>query len=211
MGKCEPRDKPSERSPQRERRYAAILQAAEDLFLEQGYENTTLAEIVRMSRGSLATLYEMFGNKQGLLHAIARRWSGATLAKSFDGKGPPSQSKIDLLREYARHQAEVMRSPHTVALMRMMISEGFRDRSFARQTYDDLHRPAIRELSSLFAQWTAAGDSDFDRPEAAAELFLSLVAGNFALNALAGVEDDSLEDDMVQWRLEAFFALFRLS
>ncbi|RYD43145.1 MAG: TetR/AcrR family transcriptional regulator, partial [Sphingomonadales bacterium] len=49
----------------RERRQSAILDAAESLFLEQGYERTSLAEIVKTSGGSLATLYELFGNKQG--------------------------------------------------------------------------------------------------------------------------------------------------
>lgn len=57
----------------RERRQSAILDAAESLFLEQGYDRTSLAEIVKRSGGSLATLYELFGNKQGLLHAIATR------------------------------------------------------------------------------------------------------------------------------------------
>src|SRR3546814_11941406 len=63
-----------DRSSPRERRQSAILDAAESLFLEQGYERTSLAEIVKRSGGSLATLYELFGNKQGLLRAIATRW-----------------------------------------------------------------------------------------------------------------------------------------
>src|SRR3546814_4201594 len=64
-----------DRSSPRERRQSAILDAAESLFLEQGYERTSLAEIVKRSGGSLATLYELFGNKQGLLRAIADRKS----------------------------------------------------------------------------------------------------------------------------------------
>src|SRR3546814_3090605 len=63
-----------DRSSPRERRQSAILDAAESLFLEQGYERTSLAEIVKRSGGSLATLYELFVNKQGLLRAIATRW-----------------------------------------------------------------------------------------------------------------------------------------
>ena len=47
-----------------------MIEAAESLFLEQGYDTTSLAAIVKRSGGSLATLYELFGNKQGLLRAI---------------------------------------------------------------------------------------------------------------------------------------------
>lgn len=44
--------------------------------MEQGYDGTSLAEIVRRSGGSLATLYDLFGNKQGLL--MRSRSAGAT-------------------------------------------------------------------------------------------------------------------------------------
>ena len=47
-----------------------MIEAAESLFLEQGYDATSLAAVVKRSGGSLATLYELFGNKQGLLRAI---------------------------------------------------------------------------------------------------------------------------------------------
>ena len=51
-------------------RREAILAAAYELFLEKGYEATTLSDIVGRSGGSLATLYEMFENKPGLLRTL---------------------------------------------------------------------------------------------------------------------------------------------
>src|SRR3546814_2798082 len=47
-------------------RRKAILDAAESLFLDQGFDRVSLAAVVGQSGGSLATLYELFGNKQGL-------------------------------------------------------------------------------------------------------------------------------------------------
>ena len=54
-----------------DQRRRAILASARALFVEQGYEKTTLGEIVERAGGSLATVYKLFGNKDGLLEADA--------------------------------------------------------------------------------------------------------------------------------------------
>ncbi|MGH6781340.1 MAG: TetR/AcrR family transcriptional regulator, partial [Sphingomonadaceae bacterium] len=54
----------------RERRRQAMMDAARELFVERGYDAVSLSEIVKRSGGSLATLYELFENKAGLLGAI---------------------------------------------------------------------------------------------------------------------------------------------
>lgn len=44
-------DRPKDRPSSRARRHEAILDAAEALFIEQGYDGTSLAEVVRRSGG----------------------------------------------------------------------------------------------------------------------------------------------------------------
>ncbi len=194
----------------RERRQSAIMDAAEALFLEQGYDRTSLAEIVKRSGGSLATLYDLFGNKQGLLHAIAARWGEETALEPVDPDAAPNQSNAEVLTRYARRQCEMMRSPRAVALMRMLISESLRDREFALQIYRDLHIPAVEEMSALFAKWAAAGEAEIDDPEAAAKLLLSIVVGDSMLHALAGLEDEWLDNDQLDWRLRPFLSHFKI-
>ena len=48
----------------------AFLQAAREVFLEQGYEAASVNDVVRRAGGSLATLYAQFGNKEGLFFAV---------------------------------------------------------------------------------------------------------------------------------------------
>lgn len=195
----------------RERRQSAILDAAEALFLEQGYDRTSLAEIVKRSGGSLTTLYDLFGNKQGLLHAIASRWGDETALEPVDRDATPHQSNAEVLTRYARRQCEMMRSPRAVALMRMLISESLRDREFALQIYRDLHIPAVEEMSALFAKWAAAGQARIDDPEAAAKLLLSIVIGDSMLHTLAGLEDEWLDNDQLDWRLQPFLSHFKIA
>lgn len=195
----------------RERRRGAILDAAEALFLEQGYDRTSLAEIVKKSGGSLATLYDLFGNKQGLLHAIASRWGNEARCQPADCMAMADLSNVELLRGYAHRQCDRMRSPRAVALMRMLISESLRDRDFALQIYRDLHIPAIDELATMFAEWAAAGEAEIDDPEAAAKLLLSIIMGDSMLHALAGLEDEWLDNDQIDWRLQPFLSHFKIA
>ncbi len=194
----------------RERRQEAILDAAEALFLEQGYERTALADIVKRSGGSLATLYDLFGNKQGLLHAIAARWGEETRCEPGACEAMGQLSNVELLTRYAYRQCDRMRSPRAIALMRMLISESLRDRAFALQIYRDLHIPAVEELSELFAAWTAAGEAEIHDPEAAAKLLLSIVIGDSMLHALAGLDDEWLTHEQIDWRLRPFLSHFKI-
>ncbi len=199
-----------DRPSPRERRQSAILDAAESLFLEQGYERTSLAEIVKRSGGSLATLYELFGNKQGLLHAIATRWCDEAMLRSLDDETTRALSSVDTLKAYAHRQSELMESPRAVALMRMLISESLRDREFALQIYRDLHVPALEELTGLFAEWAATGRAEIDNPEAAARLFFDIVVGDSMLNTLMGIEETWLDHDQIDWRLQPFLLHFKI-
>lgn len=58
------------KTDRREMRRRAMLDAANTLFLEKGYGATSLTDIVKRSGGSLATLYELFGGKEGLFRAM---------------------------------------------------------------------------------------------------------------------------------------------
>ena len=52
------------------KRYELIVKTALDLFLKNGYEKTSLSDIVAISGGSLASIYTFFENKEGLFQAI---------------------------------------------------------------------------------------------------------------------------------------------
>jgi len=76
MKQNSPRNAESEGTGARSRaelRRRAFLDAARDVFLEQGYEAANMSEIVRRAGGSLATLYAQFGDKEGIFLAVLER------------------------------------------------------------------------------------------------------------------------------------------
>lgn len=58
----------SRRRAQAEDTRSAIVRAARDLFLDQGYGRTTIADIAGSTGVSVETIYAAFGNKATLLH-----------------------------------------------------------------------------------------------------------------------------------------------
>jgi AcrR family transcriptional regulator len=78
-----------------------LLDAAEEVFAERGFENSTVAEVVRRAKSSVGAMYARFTDKDALLSCLherfceeaiatsdlaldAQRWEGATIADIFD-------------------------------------------------------------------------------------------------------------------------------
>jgi AcrR family transcriptional regulator len=63
----------------------AIVDVAEEKFLEQGYPATTIAEIAAGAGVSAETIYKSFGGKPGLVHGIyKRRLAGTGRVAAYD-------------------------------------------------------------------------------------------------------------------------------
>nr|WP_294850340.1 TetR/AcrR family transcriptional regulator [uncultured Sphingomonas sp.] len=186
-----------------------MLDAAESLFLELGYEQTTLASVVRRSGGSLATLYEHFGNKQGLLRAMIARVAEANRPPLPDS-GPWEPRRTEQLRHYAHELYSNLTNPRKIALTRIVMTEALRDPDFARSVYNEIHRSAIDELAMLFTRWTEQGHAKVDRPMAAADLFVAMVVGDTKLRILCADTVEPLTSEELDWRLQGFITQLQI-
>jgi len=193
----------------REERRQAILDAAESLFLEQGYAGASLAAIVRRSGGSLATVYEMFGSKYGLLRAVVDRNREEGL-RGLDESAGTLASAADALRLLAyRHHAHMM-SPRTIAFARVVIEGGLKDPDFGREFYRDVHLTFVECLAGKFREWTAAGKASIDDPTAAAELYISTVMCDAPVKAMLGQPPEPTDRATIDWRLAPFLGHFAI-
>lgn len=154
------------RLTQDERRIArrqAILDAAESLFLEYGYPSVSLSAIVQRSGGSLATIYQMFGNKQGLLRAVVDR-SNDEYLKDLDTLLASGLPPRRILEEFALRYLALTTTPRKIAFMRLVIVESLTDPDFGEAFDNDMQLKYITRLASLFESWNARGIAQIDRP-----------------------------------------------
>jgi len=195
-----------QRERKREIRREAILAAAYDLFLEKGYEATTLGDIVRRSGGSLATLYEMFENKPGLLRAlVGDRCSqiSDTIDQAVSSHKPPRQA----LREIAEYMFDKIIDPNAIALFKAALAQP----ELGRKLYDAGPANGQAKVAEYLAQQSKAGRLCVDDPVFAAQMFFQMMFGHFHQQLLFGVPltltaaDKARHFDAV---LAAFFKIF---
>ena len=84
-----------------------ILDAAEALVAEKGFEDSPVSEIVQRAESSVGAFYARFHDKEGLLHALYERyyeeavattdatlapdrWEGAEIGRADRGRRSPS-------------------------------------------------------------------------------------------------------------------------
>ncbi|WBX84499.1 TetR/AcrR family transcriptional regulator [Sphingosinicella microcystinivorans] len=188
-------------------RRQAILDAAEVLFLEHGYPCVSLSAIVQRSGGSLATIYQMFGNKQGLLRAVVDRNTDESL-KDLDtllANGLPPRR---ILEEFAISYLAFATTPRKIAFMRLVITESLTDPDFGEAFDRDMQMKYVARIASLFEHWNANGLARIDRPRQAAELYLAILLCNLPIRFMLGRPPENTSREDTIWRLACFLDRF---
>ena len=110
------------------KRYELIVKTALELFLKNGYEKTSLSDIVAISGGSLASIYTFFESKEGLFQAIIEQEIDA-LIKEVDERIDLkiSHSLEEFLTKFATIIFSIICRKKKISLGRIMMSEGPKD------------------------------------------------------------------------------------
>lgn len=161
------------------RKHRAIMEAATELFLRDGYRGTSMDAVAKAAGVSKQTVYAHFADKKALFTAIV----DATL----DRAGGRAREEIEALRDTAdlradlhelarRYLGAVMR-PEVLALRRMIIGEAARRPDLARAYYARAVESTLAALAESFAHLTERGALRAPAPRTAADHFAFLVLG----------------------------------
>jgi AcrR family transcriptional regulator len=98
------------REQQKKETYRLILQAAKDLFIEHGFEKTTLRMISKKAGVAVGTIFVHFDDKPSLLAATFHKDLERVTAESFSRlpDGPVEHQLVDLTRSFFDYYAETM-------------------------------------------------------------------------------------------------------
>ncbi|MCI6989001.1 MAG: TetR/AcrR family transcriptional regulator [Campylobacter sp.] len=106
-------------SSKAEERYNKILDAAVELFLKNGYDNTSLSDVVALSGGSLSTIYKHFKNKEELFEKIITNEID-NFIKDFRYEANLNLELDEFLYRYGIHHLKVFLEPRKVMLYRLI-------------------------------------------------------------------------------------------
>ena len=158
--------------PSSRRKHAAILDAAADAFVTDGFDAASMDGIAARSGVSKQTIYTYFGGKEQLfLQVVARQSAAAFDAVQDDGGDLGAGELGDSLRRLGERQLDAVLAPRLLALRRLVISEARRFPELARTFWDGGPGRMIEALAQRFATLHERGLLNAPDPGTAAATF----------------------------------------
>lgn len=112
-------------TPQHDRRRAQIIATAQRLFFQEGYEKTTIAQIIEAVGIAKGTFYHYFTSKEELLEALAETMTGPVMASLEEILEDREASALEKIRRYF-HGAAVWKANNRELIM-ALIQTMYRD------------------------------------------------------------------------------------
>lgn len=172
-----------------------LLEAAAEVFFEQGYAAASVDAIIARAGGSKRNIYSEFGNKEGLFSAIVRQNADEALATlSIDVLGDLSLQES--LTTFGRHLMEVYMSPAVIGVYRIVVTEANRFPDLVRTFYE---QGPGRTTNRLVEVLEAARTRDlvrFDDCHLAAGHFVGMIRDNLHLQVVLGLREPPTEAEI---------------
>jgi AcrR family transcriptional regulator len=190
------------RRPSEAERRAALVEAAESLFLAQGYGATSMDDVAQAVGMSKKTLYQLFASKEALFEAVVERFC-APMQATPEPAIPGDRATLErLLADLAQH----ILSLRSVALFRVIASEVKRAPELAAAVERSRGRK-VNALQAWLAGQAAAGWLRIADPEEAAGLLLGMVIGEPHILMLLAQRPPP-EPDEIEARVRTAVAFF---
>lgn len=156
-----------------EKRNAAV-QAAMELFLEQGFDRTSLQQVAKRADVSTATLFKRFPTKASLFEAIVEEfWQVEAICEAVPSAGNPAAG----LRKIGTDYAQRMRRPEMAAIYRLIVAEALRFPDLGQMLFDKGKGPYLARLNDYLVAEVKAGTLDVADIPHASRQFLAMIAG----------------------------------
>lgn len=170
---------------------AAVLAAAQRLFLSNGFAGASMDAVAEMAGVSKLTAYKYFGSKQELFAQAVAAKCGSAFAP-LDIEHLANHEVRESLIGFGRAFLSLILGPEAVAVHHLIIAERERTPELGRLFFENAIRPTSDKLATLIARYEEAGQiSTGDDPLAAAQDLLALWRGRpFMMIELGSPLDD---------------------
>lgn len=159
-----------------EEKRETILETAAQVFMELGYERTSMSEIAARLGGSKATLYGYFPSKDDLFLEVVKHLVGDKVDPAFEEL--PAQAHEEpraLLTRFGEHFMQGITTPESIALWRVVMSQAGQS-DIGQRFWMQGPQPAMEALAVYLSAATAAGRLNVADPKSGAYHLVALFA-----------------------------------
>ena len=171
-------------------RQREVLAAVLDLMVEEG-DGFSLAKVCRRASCSKETLYNWFGDRDGLLTATVQWQASKVKMPGLDAAGVTAESFRAALTDFAVSWLEVITSDVSAALNRLAIANAGQQSGGGNNRLGEIVREngplaMRRRLKPIFEIGERTGLLAFDHCELAIRAFFGLVVADWQIRKLLG-------------------------
>src|SRR5262245_10397916 len=163
-----------------------LLDAAEAVFLEQGYARATIDSIAKASGATRKTIYARYATKEAIFDAAVRRLLDAGVSLPRLRAGGQEGDPRAILLMLAKDLIALLETPQMVRIYRLIFAEGEQMPQLARMSAELYDREANVVVAALEALRATGKFPSMPGPRMAAVMFTELVSSTARLRALAG-------------------------
>ena len=182
-----PRAAPAERRDTDSPKYQAIMDAAREVILEEGYGAASVDAIARRAGVSKATLYAYFNSKAELFGAMVERACRTSFAPLF-ADGIDQEDVARGLTQIAQNFATVLMTPSSLALNRVVMGEAVRFPELGRAYYEGGPALVVGAVTDYLMAANRAGRLSVPEPRLAAEQFVGMIRSDLYMRLILRIE-----------------------
>ncbi|MCE7795826.1 TetR/AcrR family transcriptional regulator [Sphingobium sufflavum] len=188
-----------------EQRHADMLETALDMFLEKGFEQTTIEAIATALGMTKRTIYARYEDKAALFKAAVQQAIERWIMPQDQLEALTEKSLEEALLAIARLRVAHVLTPQGLKMQRILTAEAYRFPEIFASAYDQGSKPVIAFLSGLLQRHHDMGAIHVPRPFMAATVFLGMVVGGPTRTIALGAKFDPQD---VEDRLTFSVSLF---
>jgi len=181
-----------------------VLRAAAEAFLHQGY-HASVDDIARRAGVAKQTVYHHFPSKGRLFEAAACDLSKHILIELEADSGDVRTALVAFARAYRKRAL----GAQGLAMFRTLTAEVPRFPGLARAVYQGGAGEMVRRLAGVLKSAMKKGELRRDDPQFAAELFLSMLAGQERVKRLYGLNGAEAESRRVPRIVDCFLRAYQ--
>jgi AcrR family transcriptional regulator len=187
-----------------------LLDVAASLFMERGFEGTSIDAIAEVAGVSKPTVYARYRDKRDLFAAVLqdriRRWLAPLSAAAEAAEVSPQ--RIDkTLHNLSRDVLAIALTRESIMLRRIVAAQAIQFPDLAQLSLEEGWLRAVRAVEVLLREFRARGEIKVKDPAIAADLFLNLVLGTSERLALYDIATDpKVQEQRRRAAVELFLA-----
>lgn len=188
-----------------------ILDGAEAIFLESGYEGASMSQIACRAKVSKGTLYNHFENKAALFGAVIEDLSRSKLAPAICQSHLTAITCAEAFAQLAERFISILLQPGPLRLYRIIVSEAPHFPDLADTFWRHGFGRTLSTMTQWIEFWIERGAIRTDDPVFAAEQFMALCQTRLVQRKRFELPIDSSEEQIrfVAGRIgKAFVAIY---